>query len=80
MRKTIRFMDWWIDQTRALRLCSRDTYRLIWDRRMRDAAQALTRDIQIYENRVNLLKEMREDVHRFVRGDTWKKESGFDKK
>lgn len=66
MKKTIRFMDWWMGQTRALSFCSRDTYRLIWDRRMRDAARALTRDIQIHQNRVNLLKEMQFDIRRFA--------------
>ena len=67
MRKTIRFMDWWMNQTQALKFCSRNTYRLIWDRCMKEAEQSLTRDIQIHQNRINLLKEMRSDVHCFAR-------------
>ena len=66
MRKTIGFMEWWMLWTQALKLCSRDTYRLIWDRRLVDADYSLSKDITVHKNRANVLQGLQNNVRRII--------------
>lgn len=67
-KKTVKFMDWWVDHQLPLRLCSRETYRKVWDRRWDAADESLSADIAIMENRVLWLKRMQHDIRTIKRG------------